>query len=488
MALTPAEAFDKYVRENSEFVTRDGLRIPVFRGRQHLTELHREDLRSLLANLQNGFNEALAQRKKVPEHLDDLPFYLDYIDSDFSNAVAFRDDSSAFIGITVPLVYELLKICALLSDSEPIRRILGLENTQELRDWLNIVLFQHLLSLVVTHEFTHHVHGHVLKHQSQSKFFSEFVAGNQNTNIERQAEEADADGYAAYHVLANFIDGGTRKNISAVLKLDSALPDVVDQVLFSCFVIVAGAFLFSRPPVDLTKEDLSGLSHPPQAARLDYLMRHSILWCKENRPSLVDWMTNDRFQQTMRAVAEATWGMNGGLNWDAQTTFLRSERGEKYLQELSRLIDAQKAALRASADASFQEAQGDVESLQSQRFFRTFFQAASSSRIGHGLREYIEQRNGGYFIKGTRISLDSVVYAFLRGESPEGIAESFPDLSLEEIFGALAFYMANRKIIDHYLAEGRLEFEALRQQARRDNPVLYSKLADARHRTHMPKA
>ena len=78
MALTPAEAFDKYVRENSEFVTRDGLRIPVFRGRQHLTELHREDLRSLLANLQNGFNEALAQRKKVPEHLDDLPFHLDY--------------------------------------------------------------------------------------------------------------------------------------------------------------------------------------------------------------------------------------------------------------------------------------------------------------------------------------------------------------------------------------------------------------------------
>ncbi len=488
MALTLAEAFDKYVRENSEFVTRDRLRIPVFRGRQHLAELRREDLRSPLANLQNGFNEALAQRKKVPEHLDDLPFYLDYIDSDFSNAVAFRDGSSAFIGITVPLVYELLKICALLSDSEPIRLILGLENTQEVRDGLNVVLFQHLLSFVVTHEFTHHVHGHVLKHQSQSSFFSEIVAGNQNSNIERQAEEADADGYAAYHVLANFVDGGARKNISAVLKLDSAAPDVVDQVLFSCFVIVAGAFLFSRPPVDLTKEDLFGLSHPPQAARLDYLMRHSILWCKENRPSLVDWMTNERFQQIMRAVAEATWGMNGGLNWDAQTAFFRSERGERYFQELSRLIDAQKAALQASADASFQEVQEDVESLQSQRFFRTFFQAASSSRIGHGLREYIEQRNGGYFIKGTRVSLDSVVYAFLRGESPEGIAESFPTLSLEEIFGTLAFYMANRTILDQYLGEGRLEFEALRQQARRDNPVLYSKLTDARHRTHVPKA
>ncbi len=36
-------------------------------------------------------------------------------------------------------------------------------------------------------------------------------------------------------------------------------------------------------------------------------------------------------------------------------------------------------------------------------------------------REYVEQRDGGYFIKGARVSLDSVVYAFLRGESPEGI-------------------------------------------------------------------
>jgi hypothetical protein len=233
----------------------------------------------------NGFNEALAQRKKVPEHLDDLLFYLDYIDSDFSNAVAFRDGSSAFIGITVPLVYELLKICALLSDSEPIRRILGLENTQELRDWLNVVLFRHLLSLVVTHEFTHHVHGHVLKHQSQSKFFSEFVAGNQNSNIERQAEEADADGYAAYHVLANFIDGGARKNISAVLKLDSAAPDVVDQVPFSCFVIVAGAFLF-RPPRLILQRRISLVCRTPRKPPgSTYLMRHSILRCEENWPS-----------------------------------------------------------------------------------------------------------------------------------------------------------------------------------------------------------
>src|SRR5215469_16685789 len=97
-------------------------------------------------------------------------------------------------------------------------------------------------------------------------------------------------------------------------------------------------------------------------------------------------------------------------------------------------------------------------------------------------KDYIQQRNGGYFVVGTRVSLDSVVYAFLRGESPEGIAESFPVLDLERIFGALAFYMANREIVDDYLREGQCEFEALRQRAQRDNPALYSKLAEWRSR------
>jgi uncharacterized protein (DUF433 family) len=93
-------------------------------------------------------------------------------------------------------------------------------------------------------------------------------------------------------------------------------------------------------------------------------------------------------------------------------------------------------------------------------------------------KEYVEQHDGGYFIAQTRVSLDSVVYAFLRGESPQGIAESFPSLGLEQIFGALAFFLANREIVDRYLSEGRREFEILRQQARQKSPALYRKLAE----------
>ena len=49
---------------------------------------------------------------------------------------------------------------------------------------------------------------------------------------------------------------------------------------------------------------------------------------------------------------------------------------------------------------------------------------------------------------GIRISLDSVVYGFLDELSPEGIAESFDTLMLEEIYGALAFYVGHREEID----------------------------------------
>jgi uncharacterized protein (DUF433 family) len=95
-------------------------------------------------------------------------------------------------------------------------------------------------------------------------------------------------------------------------------------------------------------------------------------------------------------------------------------------------------------------------------------------------KEYVEKREGAYRISGTRVSLDSLVYAFLRGAAPESIAQSFPALSLEEVYGAIAYYLAHQIEIDAYLQEGEREFEALRQQARQSNPLLYRKLEEAR--------
>jgi uncharacterized protein (DUF433 family) len=61
---------------------------------------------------------------------------------------------------------------------------------------------------------------------------------------------------------------------------------------------------------------------------------------------------------------------------------------------------------------------------------------------------YIEQRDGGYYLAATRISLDSIVYAFRRGESPETICQNFELLDLEEVYGAIAYYLGNQVMID----------------------------------------
>jgi uncharacterized protein (DUF433 family) len=81
---------------------------------------------------------------------------------------------------------------------------------------------------------------------------------------------------------------------------------------------------------------------------------------------------------------------------------------------------------------------------------------------------YVEERDGNYYVAGTRISLDSIVLAFRRGESPETICQNFELLRLEEVYGSIAYYLANQVEIDAYLirqnekwAEGKRSAEPL---------------------------
>lgn len=79
-------------------------------------------------------------------------------------------------------------------------------------------------------------------------------------------------------------------------------------------------------------------------------------------------------------------------------------------------------------------------------------------------REYVEKRNGGYYLIGSRVSLESVIYPFLDGASPETIVDEFPTVGLEQVYGAITFYLANRPEIDAYLSET----EKLWQEARKN--------------------
>ncbi len=71
---------------------------------------------------------------------------------------------------------------------------------------------------------------------------------------------------------------------------------------------------------------------------------------------------------------------------------------------------------------------------------------------------------GGLRIAGTRVSLDSVIYAFLEGATPEEICQDFSALSLAQVYATIAYYLNNREQVDDYLQEERRASENLRRE------------------------
>jgi len=75
------------------------------------------------------------------------------------------------------------------------------------------------------------------------------------------------------------------------------------------------------------------------------------------------------------------------------------------------------------------------------------------------------------------------VYAYRRGASPESIQRSFPSLTLEQVHGALAFYLSHQTEVDRYLVQDEKEFEGLQETSHETNSEWYEKLRRAREET-----
>jgi uncharacterized protein (DUF433 family) len=73
---------------------------------------------------------------------------------------------------------------------------------------------------------------------------------------------------------------------------------------------------------------------------------------------------------------------------------------------------------------------------------------------------------GSWRIAGTRISLDSVVYSFCEGATPEEICQDFPALSLAQVYGVIGYYLQHREKADAYLKTQEQAAEKLRKELR----------------------
>ena len=74
-------------------------------------------------------------------------------------------------------------------------------------------------------------------------------------------------------------------------------------------------------------------------------------------------------------------------------------------------------------------------------------------------------------VAGTRVSLDSIVYAFDEGATPEEIAQDFPTLDLAAVYSVIGYYLQNRAEVEEYLEQRRAQRDELKAEVEsRFNP------------------
>lgn len=61
--------------------------------------------------------------------------------------------------------------------------------------------------------------------------------------------------------------------------------------------------------------------------------------------------------------------------------------------------------------------------------------------------------HGAWRVGGTRVTLETLVAAFDRGDSPEEIHEQYPSVALGDVYAVLTYYVRHRGLVQTYLDE-----------------------------------
>lgn len=67
-------------------------------------------------------------------------------------------------------------------------------------------------------------------------------------------------------------------------------------------------------------------------------------------------------------------------------------------------------------------------------------------------------------VGSTRVTLHTIISSYRLGESPEAIHEGFPTISLADIYAIIAYYLANREVVDAYMQQVDDEAEQTRKE------------------------
>ena len=89
--------------------------------------------------------------------------------------------------------------------------------------------------------------------------------------------------------------------------------------------------------------------------------------------------------------------------------------------------------------------------------------------------------HGTIRVKGSRVSLDSIVHHFKLGATAEQIVQSFPSLSLGDVYSSIAYYLTHRQEIEAYLHQQQTAADSF-QGHLESNPEYQVEIAELRAR------
>ncbi|MCX7992279.1 MAG: DUF433 domain-containing protein, partial [Fimbriimonadales bacterium] len=73
------------------------------------------------------------------------------------------------------------------------------------------------------------------------------------------------------------------------------------------------------------------------------------------------------------------------------------------------------------------------------------------------------ESNGAVRVGDSRVTLEIVLEAFLQGETPEQVVQSYPTLNLADVCCLYAHYSVNRQLFEKYLEASRQQSESVRE-------------------------
>lgn len=82
----------------------------------------------------------------------------------------------------------------------------------------------------------------------------------------------------------------------------------------------------------------------------------------------------------------------------------------------------------------------------------------------------VMDEHGTFRVGGTRVTLDTLVAAFDRGDTPEEIHEQYPSVELGDIYAVLTYSVRHRGAVQQYLSERARVGDATQSRAEETFP------------------